>query len=105
MNVIPEGALHARKNNYDGDLGEQVTNKGIPVITYEKDGKILQHAEIENSEIIFHKEAKNKFEELFDKYKNSDSEEGKKKLALECGKLLAEEIIENTKDNVGLLND
>jgi hypothetical protein len=53
-NVIPEGALHARKNNYGGTLGEQVTSKGIPVITIEDDDKITQHAEIENSEIILH---------------------------------------------------
>ena len=63
INVIPEGALHARKNNYDGELAEQVTPKGIPVITYEEDGKITQHAEIEHSEIIFHKEVTTQLEE------------------------------------------
>ena len=31
MNVIPEGALHARKNNMEG-AGEDFTAKGIPVI-------------------------------------------------------------------------
>jgi hypothetical protein len=56
LNVIPDGALHARKNNYNGELAEQVTAKGIPVISYEEDGKIIQHAEIEHSEIIFTKE-------------------------------------------------
>jgi len=36
MNVIPEGALHARKNNMEG-AGEDFTAKGIPVMT--ADGK------------------------------------------------------------------
>jgi hypothetical protein len=31
MSVIPEGALHARKNNMEG-AGEDFTAKGIPVI-------------------------------------------------------------------------
>lgn len=63
QNVLPEGALHARLNHYEGELGEQVTNKGIPVITEEEGGKILQHAEIERNEIIFHKEATLQLEE------------------------------------------
>lgn len=101
-NVIPEGALHARKNNYEGELAEQVTSKGIPVITYEEDGKIIQHAEIENSEIIFHKETTNKLENWFEEYKNADDAR-KKIIEIDCGKFLTEEILENTVDNVGLL--
>jgi hypothetical protein len=62
-NVIPEGALHARKNNYNGDLGEQVTSKGIPVISIEDGGKITQHAEIEHSEIIFNKQVSTQLED------------------------------------------
>jgi len=31
MSVIPEGALHARKNNMEG-AGEDFTAKGIPVV-------------------------------------------------------------------------
>jgi len=104
QNVIPEGALHARLNNYEGELGEQVTNKGIPVITYEKGDKILQHAEIEHSEIIFNKTTSDKLEELYKEYKDAvDSR--KKELEIECGKLLTVEILENTNDNVGLLNN
>lgn len=104
QNVIPEGALHARLNNYEGELGEQVTNKGIPVITYEKEDKILQHAEIEHSEIIFNKTTSDKLEELYKEYKNATSSK-KKELEIECGKLLTVEILENTNDNVGLLNN
>jgi len=32
MNLIPEGALHARKNNMDID---NITKKGIPVVDNE----------------------------------------------------------------------
>jgi hypothetical protein len=51
FNVIPEGALHSRLNKYEGELGDKVTTKGIPVVCYEEGDKIVQHAEIENSEI------------------------------------------------------
>jgi hypothetical protein len=32
MNVIPEGALHARKNNMELAEEGEVTHKGIPVV-------------------------------------------------------------------------
>jgi len=104
INVIPEGALHAHKNNYDGDLGDQVTNKGIPVITYEDDGKIVQHAEIEHSEIIFNKDVTDKLEAWFKEYNETESSTKKAELETKCGKFLSEEILENTEDRVGLLN-
>ena len=59
MNVIPEGALHARKNNMEG-AGKDFTHKGIPVI--DDDGK--QQAEIEREEVIFNKEVTEKLENL-----------------------------------------
>lgn len=99
MNVIPSGALHARKHNLPKEISEQVTNKGIPVVSYGKNGEILQHAEIEHSEIILHKELTNKLEELLKKYDNGDES-----VAIEAGKLLTYEILENTNDNTGLLN-
>ena len=76
---------------------EGITKKGIPVITQEEGG-IVQHAEIERSEIIFTKEITDKLEEL----RNIGTDEA----AIEAGKLLAEQIIENTIDNTGeLLHD
>lgn len=99
VNIIPEGALHARKHNLvelNPEL-EGITKKGIPVITQEEGG-IVQHAEIERSEIIFTKEITDKLEEL----RNIGTDEA----AIEAGKLLAEQIIENTIDNTGeLLHD
>ena len=93
MNVIPDGALHAHKNhmNVDG-----ITHKGIPVIT-EEDGGVIQHAEIERNEIIFTKEVTEKLEAL--------AKKGTDEAAIEAGKILAREIIENTQDNTGLMRE
>lgn len=103
FNVIPEGALHARKHNLPEEIAEFVTDKGIPVITYEEGGDIKQHAEIENSEIIFNLEVSKQLEELEEEYNKSDDPSRKKELELLCGKLLTYEILENTEDNVGLI--
>lgn len=92
MNVIPEGALHARLHHMDM---EGITKKGIPVITKEDGGEVVQHAEIERDEIIFTKEVTEKLEELYKK--------GTDEAAIEAGKILAKEIMENTQDNTGLI--
>ena len=93
INVIPEGALHARKHNMDM---EGITKKGIPVI--DNDGE--QQAEIEKEEIIFRLEVTKKLEELEKKfYDNESSQKEKDECALEAGKLLVEEILYNTQDN------
>lgn len=94
MNVIPEGALHARLNHMDVD---NITKKGIPVITQENGGEITQHAEIEKEEIIFTKEVTDQLEKLY--------KIGTDKAAIEAGKLLAIQIIENTQDNTGLMKE
>lgn len=98
--IIPDGALHARKHSLPKEIASEVTNKGIPVITYEDGDKIVQHAEIEVNEIIFSKSATEKLEEYFKRYKDNPSDE----LAIACGKFLAEEILENTEDNTGLID-
>ena len=102
MNVIPDGALHARLNHLDEELG--VTSKGIPVVTFDDGGEITQHAEIEVNEIIFNKDTTDQIEHYFKLYKKAESEQEKNKIAIECGKFLVEEILENTEDNTGLLN-
>lgn len=98
VNVIPEGALHARKHNLPEEIAEFVTDKGIPVITFEEGGDIEQHAEIEVNEIIFNKELTNKLEEMLKQYK-----EGDESIAIKTGKLLTYEILENTEDNTNLI--
>lgn len=97
VNVIPDGALHAHKHHLE-DISpeyEQVTSKGIPVVTEEEGGELKQHAEIERNEIIFRLEVTKKLEELM--------KDGSDDAAIEAGKLLTHEIINNTIDNTGLM--
>ena len=105
INVIPGGALHARKHDLPDEIADQVTDKGIPVVTYDAGGGITQHAEIELNEIIFNKDTTIKLEEYHKQYNETESEEEKNNIALECGKFLASEILENTDDKTGLLNE
>lgn len=94
MNIIPEGELHARLHHMEQD---GITKKGIPVISIEEGGEVVQHAEIERNEIIFHLELTKKLEELM--------EDGSDEAAIEAGKLLVDEILNNTEDRTGLLNE
>ena len=58
MNLIPEGALHARKHNLEkvnSELDGQITSKGIPVVA-QSEGGIVQTAEIEKEEWTLRKE-------------------------------------------------
>ena len=100
MNVIPEGSLHARLHHMEN--ADNLTKKGIPVV----DNEGNQQAEIEHSEIIFTNEVTEKLEELYKKFKSDEyTNKEKENFAIEAGKLLSKEIIENTDDRVGLLND
>lgn len=92
FNLIPEGALHARKHNIDV---EGITPKGIPVVSHSEGGEIEQQAEIEREEIIFRLEVTKKLEEL--------AKDGSDEAAIEAGKLLVEEILYNTIDNTNSL--
>ena len=93
FNVIPDGALHARLNHMQSDA---ITKKGIPVVS-EQEGGIVQHAEVEKNEIIFNKEVTKEIERLH--------KEGTKEAAITVGKIIALQIMENTTDNTGLLNE
>ena len=98
-NILPEGALHARKNNLaelNPDL-EDATKKGIPVMAAEGGEVGEQVAEIEHSEIIFRLDVTKRLEEL--------REDGSEEAMIEAGKLIAEELIENTQDNVGMITE
>lgn len=89
-NIIPEGALHARKHNMEN--AENLTKKGIPVIDNEGE----QQAEIEKNEIIFTLEVTKKLEELM----KEETDEA----AIQAGKLLVKEILFNTDDRTSLIN-
>lgn len=92
INIIPEGARHSRLNHLDKvhDDFEDVTKKGIPVVTPTEDGDLEQVAEVECGEIIFSKSVTEKLEELM--------KDGSDEAAIEAGKLLVKEIIKNTDD-------
>lgn len=91
-NIIVEGSLHARKHNLEEinpELKDNITSKGIPVISKENN-EIIQQAEIEVGELILRKELTDKLEEL---YKNKSEES-----MIEAGKILSKELLTNTKD-------
>ena len=99
VNVIPSGQLHKNRHHMEdiGDEYKDLTNKGIPVVTDGEGGELVQQAEIERDEIIFNIDVTKKLEELM--------EDGSDEAALEAGKLLAIEIMENTVDNTGLMKE
>lgn len=99
MSVIPEGALHARKNNMEG-AGEDFTAKGIPVV----DNQGEQQAEIECNEIIFRKQVTDKMEELYKKYNSEEDSSKKDEIAIEMGKIITCEITKHTDDKTGLID-
>lgn len=103
FNIIPEGALHARKHNIDL---EGITQKGIPVVSESEDGKIEQQAEIEHSEIIYRISVTEKIEKLKKQFDSDEfTQKEKDQFAIEAGKLITKETLYNTKDNTNLLNN
>lgn len=92
INVIPDGALHARLNHIDN---EDLTRKGIPVVS--NDGE--QQAEIENSEIILRLALTERLEMLSEQYDTIEDKDEKDRIVIEAGKLLVDEILNNTIDN------
>lgn len=100
INVIPDGALHARKHNMED--ADNLTKKGIPVI----DNKGEQQAEIEKNEVILRLEVTQELEKLTKKYYSDDYNQKEKEMfAIKAGQLLVFELLHNTVDNTGLLNE
>ena len=101
MNVIPEGALHARKNNMEG-AGEDFTAKGIPVV----DNNGEQQAEIERNEVIFNKELTDFIESNYKKFKSEETKNSEKdEIVIKVGKRLVKELLTNTDDRTGLISE
>ena len=93
-NVIVNGALHARKHGLSSikrfsDL--KITQKGVPVVSFEKGGNVDQQAEVEKNELIINIELTEKLNKLFEK--------GDEQSIIEAGKLFSNEIIKNTVDS------
>lgn len=98
INVIPNGALHARRHNMEN--ADDLTKKGVPVI----DNNGNQQAEIECEEIIYRKSVTDELERLYKIYYNKEtSQNDKDECALEAGKLLVKETLYNTQDNTNKL--
>lgn len=98
-NILPEGSLHARLNHLD-ELNpelEDATKKGIPVMAADGGEVGQQIAEIERDELILRLEVTKRLEELM--------EDGSEEAMIEAGKLLTEEIIDNTQDNTGQITE
>ena len=75
------------------ELGEQfedLTRKGIPVVTVDESGDMVQIAEIECSEACFSKEVTDQLESLW--------KDGSEEAMIAAGKLIANEILYNMKD-------
>ena len=102
MNVIPEGALHARKNNMELAKEGKITHKGIPVVDNNKE---VQQAEVEKEEWTITKELTEDIEKWYKEfYKEDISEKEKTELAIKCGKRICKELLHNTDDRVGLID-
>ena len=100
-NIIPDGALHKNLNHLSDvneELTNQVTRKGVPVVSEDSEGNITQHAEVEVGEIIFTLENSQKLEEYWKQYKETEDDS----VAIECGKFVTHEILRNTIDKAGI---
>ncbi|MEG0773648.1 hypothetical protein [Clostridium sp.] len=101
MNLIPEGALHARKHNItevDQNLKDQITTKGIPIVIH-SEGGVTQTAEVEKDEWTLRKEFTHELESLYKLYKQDSSDD----IAINAGKLICYELLRNTDDRSGLI--
>ena len=95
QSIIPEGKLHKELHHLDKvnpELAEDLTRKGIPVITVDENGETSQVAEVERSEWTWSKPLTDKIEALYSQWKESENDE----LLLECGYAVAEELKNNT---------
>lgn len=98
QNVIPEGALH--KNKHHMEHAENLTKKGIPVI--DNDGE--QQAEIEKDEWVMSLELTKIIEDLYHQYYGGDlTNKEKDELATKAGKIITDQLLNNTDDRTGLL--
>ena len=96
--ILPVGQRHKTLHHMD-ELGEQfedLTRKGIPVVTMNEGGELEQVAEIERDEICFSKEITDQLEAYW--------KDGSEEAMIAAGKLLTEEILYNMKDEGGIVH-
>lgn len=96
--LMPAGKLH-KELSHINELGEQyedLTRKGIPVVTLDEGGEIQQVAEVERDEWIWNLEFTQQIEALW--------RDGSEEAMIEAGKLLTEELLRNTDDISGIIH-
>ena len=101
LNIIPEGALHKNLHHMEND--ENITKKGIPVISEDGNGKIVQNAEIERSEIVLRLSLTQKLEKMLKQYNSDISQKEKDDVATKAGQILVDELLNKTIDNTNEL--
>lgn len=97
--ILPVGQRHKTLHHMD-ELGEQfedLTRKGIPVVTVDESGDMVQVAEIECSEWTTSKSLTDEIEALW--------KDGSEEAMIECGKLVCEHLLRQTKDEGGILDE
>ncbi len=95
--LMPAGKLHKELNHMQ-ELGEQfedLTRKGIPVVTVDESGDLTQVAEIEHSEWIMSKSLTDEVEALW--------KDGSEDAMIQCGKLICDHLLRETKDENGVI--
>lgn len=109
QSIIPEGSLHKNKHHIDV---EGITSKGIPVITVaddnvetleeikEQEDTIVQHAEVEASEIIYNKDLTDYVENSLKEWLESEEDS----ILIEVGKRVCKELLFNTEDPDRIIN-
>ena len=96
--LMPAGKLH-KELSHINELGEQyedLTRKGIPVVTLDEGGALQQIAEVERDEWIWNLEFTQQIEALW--------KDGSEEAMIEAGKLLTEELLRNTDDISGIIH-
>lgn len=101
LNIIPEGALHKNLHHMEND--ENITKKGIPVVSEDGNGKIVQNAEIERSEIVLRLSLTQKLEKMLKQYNSDISQKEKDDIATKAGQILVDELLNKTIDNTNEL--
>lgn len=97
--ILPVGQRHKTLHHMD-ELGEQfedLTRKGIPVVTVDESGGLTQIAEIECMEWTISKSLTDAIEALW--------KDGSEEAMIECGKLVCEHLLRQTKDEGGILDE
>lgn len=97
--ILPVGHRHKTLHHMNqlGEQFEDLTRKGIPVVTVDESGDLTQVAEIECAEWTISKSLTDKIEALW--------KDGSEEAMIECGKLVCEHLLRQTKDEGGILDE